>query len=110
MVLLTVITIKVMRLLIKFLFIYQFIVSFNSFSQTLIINENSKLVTIKNEDNSVFVGKIDGVNKKGILTFSNGDKQEFFVLIQLISFLSPEDYGYLLSLFHISFFRFHRNR
>ena len=64
-----------MRLLIKFLFIYQFIVSYNSFSQQILtINENSKLVTIKSEDNSVFVGKIDGVNKKGILTFSNGNK------------------------------------
>ena len=75
MVLLTVITIKVMRLLIKILIIYQFIVSDNSFSQTLNINENSKLITVKNDDNSVFVGKIDGVNKKGILTFSNGDSQ-----------------------------------
>ena len=75
MVLLTVITIKVMRLLIKILIIYQFIVSDNSFSQTLNINENSKLITVKNDDNSVFVGKIDGVNKKGIVTFSNGDSQ-----------------------------------
>lgn len=64
-----------MRLLIKMLFIYQFIVGYNSFSQTLNINENSKLITVKNDDNSVFVGKIDGINKKGILTFSNGDIQ-----------------------------------